>query len=206
MITLLTLKKKVETDLQSLEESSMLQRFTVNFGYSVFVALSWVGLWHLNNFLFDAAEVAPLVSLIFLPAILRPMAVLLFGFPGAIGLILGAAVTLPTIAAPSFPLILIVLSNGLVAWMVFLLLSQIPAHRSQLTHDMTGITLRTIILFAGLTALASSLTNSLIISLSPDLSSSSGLPLSMLAGDAIGAFLMLYLLSIFSPFVSKHFR
>jgi hypothetical protein len=28
----------------------------------------------------------------------------------------------------------------------------------------------------------------------------------MLAGDAIGAFLMLYLLSIFSPFVSKHFR
>ena len=50
----------------------MLQRFPVNFGYSVFVALSWVGLWHLNNFLFDAAEVAPLVSLIFLPAILRP--------------------------------------------------------------------------------------------------------------------------------------
>ena len=206
MVILQTSKKKVETDLQSLEKSSMLQRFTVNFGYSVFVALSWVGLWHLNNFLFDAAEVAPLVSLIFLPAILRPMAVLLFGFPGAIGLILGAAVTLPTIAAPSFPLILIVLSNGLVAWMVFLLLSQIPAHRSQLTHDMTGITLRTIILFAGLTALASSLTNSLIISLSPDLSSSSGLPLSMLAGDAIGAFLMLYLLSIFSPFVSKHFR
>ena len=206
MVILQTSKKKVETDLQSLEKSSMLQRFTVNFGYSVFVALSWVGLWHLNNFLFDAAEVAPLVSLIFLPAILRPMAVLLFGFPGAIGLILGAAVTLPTIAAPSFPLILIVLSNGLVAWMVFLLLSQIPAHRSQLTHDMTGITLRTIILFAGLTALASSLTNSLIISLSPDLSSSSGLPLSMLAGDAIGAFLMLYLMSMLSPVVSKYLR
>mgnify|MGYP007047816508 CR=1 FL=1 len=206
MVILQTSKKKVETDLQSLEKSSMLQRFTVNFGYSVFVALSWVGLWHLNNFLFDAAEVAPLVSLIFLPAILRPMAVLLFGFPGAIGLILGAAVTLPTIAAPSFPLILIVLSNGLVAWMVFLLLSQIPAHRSQLTHDMTGITLRTIILFAGLTALASSLTNSLIIYLSPDLSSSSGLPLSMLAGDAIGAFLMLYLMSMLSPVVSKYLR
>ena len=98
----------------------MLQRFPVNFGYSVFVALSWVGLWHLNNFLFDAAEVAPLVSLIFLPAILRPMAILLFGFPGAIGLILGAAVTLPTIATPSFSLVLIVLSNGLMAWMVFL--------------------------------------------------------------------------------------
>ena len=185
----------------------MLQRFPVNFGYSVFVALSWVGLWHLNNFLFDAAEVAPLVSLIFLPAILRPMAVLLFGFPGAIGLILGAAVTLPTIATPSFSLVLIVLSNGLMAWMVFLSLSQIPAYRSQLTHDMTGITLRTIILFAGLTALASSLTNFLIIFLfCPDLSSSSGLPLSMLAGDAIGAFLMLCLISMLSPVVSKYLR
>jgi len=206
LVTLQTSKKKVETDLQSLEKSSMLQRFTVNFGYSVFVALSWVGLWHLNNFLFDAAEVAPLVSLIFLPAILRPMAILLFGFPGAIGLILGAAVTLPTIATPSFSLVLIVLSNGLMAWMVFLSLSQIPAYRSQLTHDMTGITLRTIILFAGLTALAGSLTNSLIIYLSPDLSSSSGLPLSMLAGDAIGAFLMLYLMSMLSPVVSKYLR
>jgi hypothetical protein len=206
LITLQTLKKKVETDLQSLEVSSMLQRFPVNFGYSVFVALSWVGLWHLNNFLFDAAEVAPLVSLIFLPAILRPMAVLLFGFPGAIGLILGAAVTLPDIATPSFSLVLIVLSNGLMAWMVFLSLSQIPTYRSQLTHDMTGITLRTIILFAGLTALAGSLTNSLIIYLSPDLSSSSGLPLSMLAGDAIGAFLMLYLMSMLSPVVSKYLR
>ncbi len=133
------------------------------------------------------------------------MAVLIFGVSGAIGLILGAAVTLPLISPPNLPILLIILSNGLVAWVVLLLLRRIPTYRSELTYDMTGLTLRTIILFAGLTALASSLTNSLIISLSPDLSTSSGLPLSMLAGDAIGAFLMLYLLSIFSPFVSKHF-
>jgi hypothetical protein len=184
----------------------MLQRLAINLGYSVFVALAWVGLWHLNGFLFNAAEVAPLVSLIFLPAILRPMAVLIFGVSGAIGLILGAAVTLPTIATPSFPLVLIILSNGLVAWMVLLLLSQIPVHRSQLTCEMTGITLRTIILFAGLTALAQTLTNSLIISLSPDLSSSSGRPLSLLVGDAVGAFLMLCLMSVFSPVISKYLR
>ena len=186
----------------------MLQRLAINLGYSVFVALAWVGLWHLNGFLFNAAEVAPLVSLVFLPAILRPMAVLIFGVSGAVGLILGAAITQPLISTLSLPIVLITLSNGLVAWVVLLVLRQIPAYRSELTYDMSGLTLRTIILFAGLTALASSLTNSLIISLSPDLSSSSGLPLSlsMLAGDAIGAFLMLYLLSIFSPSVSKHFR
>ena len=184
----------------------MLKRFSVNFGYSVFVALSWVVLWHLNFFFFDAAKVAPLVSLVFLPAILRPIAVLIFGASGAIGLIFGAAITLPLISPPSLPLALIVLSNGLVAWVVLLLLRRIPTYRTELTYDMAGLTLRTIILLAGLTALASSLTNSLNISLSPDLSSSSGLPLSMLAGDAIGAILMLYLMSIFSPLVSKYFR
>ena len=199
-------KLRVDAERQSLDNSLMLQRLAINLGYSVFVALAWVGLWHLNGFLFNAAEVAPLVSLVFLPAILRPMAVLIFGVSGAIGLILGAAITLPLISPPSLPILLIILSNGLVAWLVLLLLRRIPTYRSELTYDMTGLTLRTIILFAGLTALASSLTNSLIISLSPDLSSSSGLSLSMLAGDAIGAFLMLYLLSIFSPFVSKHFR
>lgn len=199
-------KAKVKTKLQSLDKLSMLKRFSVNFGYSVFVALAWIGLWYLNDFLFNAAEVAPLVSLVFLPAILRPMAVLLFGVPGAIGLVLGAAITLPIIATVSFPILLMIFSNGSVAWAVLVLLRQIPAYRSELTYDMAGLTLRTIILFAGLTALASTLTHSLIISLSPDLSSSSGLALSMLIGDSIGGFLMLYLLSILSPIVSKHLR
>jgi hypothetical protein len=197
---------RVDAERQSLDNSLMLQRLAINLGYSVFVALAWVGLWHLNGFLFKAAEVSPLASLVFLPAILRPMAVLIFGVSGAVGLILGAAITQPLISTLSLPIVLITLSNGLVAWVVLLVLRQIPAYRSELTYDMSGLTLRTIILFAGLTALASSLTTSLIVFLSPDLSSTSGLPLYILAGDAIGAFLMLYLLSIFSPFVSKHFR
>ena len=184
----------------------MLQRFSTNLGYSVFVALAWVALWHLNMLFFKAAEVAPLVSLVFLPAILRPIAVLIFGLPGAIGLIIGAAVTLPTVAILSLPTVFIIFSNGLVAWVVLLLLRRIPTYRTELTYDMAGLTLRTIILLAGLTALGSSLTNSLIISLSPDLSWSWRLPLSLLAGDAIGAILMLYLMSIFSPVVSKYFR
>lgn len=199
-------KARVETDFQSLDKSLMLQRFSTNLGYSVFVALAWVALWHLNFFFFKAAEVAPLVSLVFLPAILRPIAVLIFGLPGAIGLILGAAVTLPTVAILSLPTVFIIFSNGLVALVVLVFLRQIPTYRFKLTYDMAGLTLGTIILFAGLTALAQTLTNSLIISLSPDLSSSSGLALFMLAGDAIGGFLMLYLMSILSPIVSKYFR
>ena len=184
----------------------MLQRLDINLGYSVFVALAWVGLWHLNGFLFNAAEVAPLVSLVFLPAVLRPVAVLLFGIPGAVGLMLGSALTIPTIETLNVFLVLTILSNGLVAWVVLAFMRLMPIYRSELTADMSGLTLRTVIVLASLTALVSSLTNSFIYSLSPDLSESSGLILFMLVGDTIGALLMLYLLSIFSQLVSKHFR
>lgn len=184
----------------------MLQRFFISSGYSVFVALAWIALWHLNGFFFNAAEVTPLVSLIFIPAVLRPVAVLLFGVPGAVGLILGAAVTITTDEPISFPLILIILSNGLIALGSLTLMRQIPSHRAELTGDMAGLSLRTIITFAGLTALASTTTSSLIFSLSPTLSWTSGLSLSMLVGDTVGALLMLYLLSIFSPAISKYLR
>ena len=59
----------------------MPQRILLNSGYSMIVALVWTALFHLNDFFFNAAEVALLVSLIFLPAVLRPVAVLLFWNP-----------------------------------------------------------------------------------------------------------------------------
>ena len=184
----------------------MLDRLFANTGYVLFVAAAWTALFHLNGFFFNAAEISPFVSLIFLPAVLRPVAVLLFGLPGAIGLILGDALTTPMTLAPNYVTALMIVSNGIVAWGVFTLMRQSSAYRTQLTADMAGLTLRTIVVFAALTALASSTTNTFLISLSQDLSSSSGLLLSMVAGDAIGAMLMLYLLSIFSPMVSKHVK
>jgi hypothetical protein len=184
----------------------MLHPFLLNLAYSAFVALTWIALWHLNDFFFNAAKVTPLVSLIFLPAVLRPVAVLLFGVPGAIGLILGAAMTITAIGPINFSLILITLSNGLTALGSLTLMRQIPSYRCELTGDMAGLTLRTIIAFAGLTAVASTVVNSFIFSLSPTLSWTSGLSLSMLFGDAVGALLMLYLLSLLSPAISKHLR
>jgi hypothetical protein len=71
---------------------------------------------------------------------------------------------------------------------------------------MAGLSLRTIMVFAALTAFVSSTANSFFISLSPDLSTSAGLALPMMIGDAIGALLMLYFLSIFSPIISKYIQ
>jgi hypothetical protein len=40
----------------------MLDRLFANTGYVLFVAAAWTALFHLNDFLFNAAEVAPLVA------------------------------------------------------------------------------------------------------------------------------------------------
>ena len=160
--------------------------------------------WDAGIDFFDAAEIAPLVSLIFLPAALRPVAVLLFGVPGAVGLILGAALTIPSIAMVNPSTVLIVLFNGVVAWGVLSLMRLSSAYRAELTADMTGLSLRTILVLSASTAIVSSTFNSYVISLSPELSTSAGLILPMMIGDAIGALLMLYLLSIFSPIMTKY--
>ncbi|MDP4783945.1 MAG: hypothetical protein NWS78_11590 [Gammaproteobacteria bacterium] len=182
----------------------MLKELYVKTGYVLFVAALWTLLFYANGYFFDAAEIAPLVSLIFLPAALRPVAVLLFGVPGAVGLILGAALTIPSVAMVNPSTVLIVLFNGVVAWGVLSLMRLSSAYRAELTADMTGLSLRTILVLSASTAIVSSTLNSYVISLSPELSTSAGLILPMMIGDAIGALLMLYLLSIFSPITTKY--
>lgn len=87
----------------------MLDRIYINTVYVFFVAAIWTVLFFANGYIFDAAEVAPLVSFVFLPAALRPVAVLLFGVPGVIGLILGAALTMPTVEIVNTSTVLMVI-------------------------------------------------------------------------------------------------
>ena len=77
------------------------------------------------------------MSLIFLPAVLRPVAVLLFGIPGAVGLMLGSALTIPITETLNVSLVLTILSNCLVAWVVLAFMRLMPIYRSELTADMS---------------------------------------------------------------------
>lgn len=56
-------------------------------------AASWVGLYELNAWLFAAFEHTQRISWVFLPAAVRLVVVLLWGWRGALGLGLGALVT-----------------------------------------------------------------------------------------------------------------
>ncbi len=71
-------------------------------------ALLWIGAFYLNAWAFSSAEKTAFVSLIFLPAGVRILAVLIAGWPAAIGLFLGSLVTatpiwhLPAAIIPGF--------------------------------------------------------------------------------------------------------
>ena len=72
---------------------------------SIGVMLVWVLLYQFNMWAFDALAINPFVSWIFLPAFIRMVSVLLFGWAGVAGLILGALLTSPpTEIAHSLPL------------------------------------------------------------------------------------------------------
>ena len=56
-------------------------------------ALLWIGLFHLNGWVFAALEETGTANWIFLPAALRLLAVLVWGWAGALGLWVGTFVT-----------------------------------------------------------------------------------------------------------------
>lgn len=62
-------------------------------GNASFATVAWVGLYQANDYLFTSAELNSYVNLVFLPAALRVLAVLLAGYAGAVGLFLGALIT-----------------------------------------------------------------------------------------------------------------
>lgn len=57
------------------------------------VAIAWTLLFKLNMWVFKSLEVNHYVSWIFLPAFIRVLSVLLFGWAAAIGLVIGAIIT-----------------------------------------------------------------------------------------------------------------
>lgn len=62
-------------------------------GHAAGVAVVWILLYVLNDWLFSSVAVTEHLSWVFLPAAVRMLAVLLFGWVGAIGLFVGSLLT-----------------------------------------------------------------------------------------------------------------
>jgi len=74
---------------------STLRVMSVSLAIIVGVAIVWLALFELNEWLFSHAAYSERAHWIFLPAAVRVLAVLLFGGRGAAGLMVGAYFTLP---------------------------------------------------------------------------------------------------------------
>jgi hypothetical protein len=81
------------------------------------VALAWVATFELNAAVFPSLEHSARASWIFLPAALRPLAILMFGGLGALGLVLGAFLTVyGTSGGSTLHEIVLAVSSGLLPW------------------------------------------------------------------------------------------
>lgn len=171
--------------------------FISNAGYT---ALAWVGLFELNAYLFEGLVVNQNVSWIFLPAVVRVLAVLLAGSAGVVGLFIGALFT--NLPIDSVNLIdamvlttLTALNPLLAVWIVIRYFG--------LKCDLSGLRWWHLVAFATAGALSNVVATQLYLAHSSRQEASIGSWWPMLVGDLVGTFLMLYLASVLVRLAKK---
>jgi len=159
-------------------------------GGALATALAYIGLYHLNGWLFSQAMINENVSWVFLPAAVRMLAVLLFGWAGVAGLFAGSVLVVPdyVLAEPVRCVTLGVLSSfpALVA-------ARWVQHRLQVPLDLGGMRPRHLMWFGLAGGLANSLGHTLYFMLRAGNLQPLGGFLPMLVGDALGTLVVLYL-------------
>jgi hypothetical protein len=164
------------------------------------VALLWVLLYALNHWIFSVTEVSSFISWIFLPAALRMVAVMACDWAGAVGLFAGALVTNQTDPTGGFGdgVVLAFLSATgplLAFWFCTKLLN--------LSADLSGLTVKQLLVFALMGALLNAVPHNIYFYLSERTSSPIEGLVPMLAGDLVGTLIMLYVASFALRFVPR---
>lgn len=160
--------------------------------YVCSVAILWTLLYAINDFFFHFSLFNQTANLIFLPAMLRPLAVLLFGPAGVVGLFIGSLLSFNL--TPGLPPTILptALASALAGFIAITALRQLPAFASQLTGELSQITLSTIILVCTLTAACNAMSHQFIYAVTGAAATPPAQLFAMFIGDTIGSLLMLY--------------
>ncbi len=154
-----------------------------------FAGLGYAGLYHLNGWLFQQAAITDHISWIFLPAAVRMVAVLVFGWVGVAGLFIGSISVIPDLV-----------QSDLGQALTLATLSSVPALLAAravqrflgVSATLAGISGRQLLCFG----LAGGLANSVSHSLYFAWRAGSVEPLAgvgpMFVGDTVGTLVMLY--------------
>ena len=163
-----------------------------NFAYVCGVAIAWTLLYAINDFFFNFSLYNDAANLIFLPAMLRPIAVLLFGPAGVIGLFIGSLISFnlgPALPPVMFAAAVASASSG---WLAIGLMRKLPVFSSELSGELAGFRLSTLVFVCVLTAGFSAFNHQLVYVLTGVTSTPLAQTIAMFAGDAVGSLIMLY--------------
>lgn len=153
------------------------------------VAVMWLVLFRLNEWLFTGLLFSDNVNWIFLPAALRVLAVLLFGWRGSIGIFLGCLITyIPDMGGT--------VANGLVLAVVSALAPLVAVGLTsqwlKVPADLKGLSFRQLSIMSLLGAASSALSHTLLFSYQAhDLLLLWGF-FPMFTGDLMGTLLLVY--------------
>jgi hypothetical protein len=152
-------------------------------------AIAWVALYRLNDVWSEALAWSDGVTWLFLPAAVRPLAILLFGLRGAAGLFLGSLLTMSIFTdAPLDRVVSVAAISGLAPLIAVTCVLRCLALR----HHLRGLTtLHLMIIVVASSALSVALHNVYYWNTSFHSDIYSGM-LPMLVGDLLGTFVVLY--------------
>lgn len=161
---------------------------------AIVTALAYVFFYELSGWLFSQVKISENISWIFLPAAIRMLSVLLFGWAGVAGLFAGSLVVIPDLLVqqPAHAFVLAGLSS-----VPPLLAARFVQRAVGIEQDLAGMTGRHLLVFG----LAGGLVNSLVHTLyftgyQGNLEPLQGF-IPMFVGDSVGMLIMLYAGAIF---------
>ena len=160
-------------------------------GAAAITALAWIGAFYLNEWAFAAAERNHFVSLVFVPAGVRILAVLILGWPAAIGLFFGSLIT----AAPIWHLPAAIIP-GLISALGPAAAVGIGTCSMRLRDDLQGITPRQIAIISITDGAFNAIPSNLFFWLQHRVATPWHDVAPMFVGDLLGTAALLYLAGV----------
>lgn len=163
--------------------------FNQSLAGAAIAAGGYIGFFQLNDWLFQSAQVSDHISWVFLPAAVRMISVLLFGWAGVLGLFIGSlGVILPLLAEdPARALSLALLSSVLP-----MAAARAVHHVMDVPEDLAGMSGGQLLCFGLAGGLFNSVGHNLYFAATTGKLEMLGGIVPMLVGDTIGMLIMLY--------------
>ena len=174
----------------------MLKELGYQAGSGLIVALVWVGTVEFNEFVFAGARLTLFANFIFLPALLRPLAVLLFGGAGVAGLFVGSLITFPLGSLSLISLMSVAAAGSFPAWLAVALIRRKKAYAGQLGRDLGGLRFQTVVAIALVSSVFNAVAHFMAFWYVPQMQQSLAQLGTMIIGDTVGSFMLLWLISI----------